>query len=33
MAATVFVIVPLLIVFAFAQKLVIEGVTAGATKG
>jgi sn-glycerol 3-phosphate transport system permease protein len=33
MASTVFVIVPLLIVFAFAQKLVIEGVTAGATKG
>jgi sn-glycerol 3-phosphate transport system permease protein len=33
MAATVFVIVPLLIVFAFVQKLIIEGVTAGATKG
>ena len=33
MAATVFVIVPLLIVFAFAQKLIIEGITAGATKG
>jgi sn-glycerol 3-phosphate transport system permease protein len=33
MAATVFVIVPLLVVFAFAQRLIIEGVTAGATKG
>jgi len=33
MAATVFVIVPLLIVFAFVQRLIIEGVTAGATKG
>ena len=33
MAATVFVIVPLLIVFACAQKLIIEGITAGATKG
>ncbi len=33
MAATVFVIVPLLIVFAFAQRLIIEGITAGATKG
>ncbi len=33
MAATVFVIVPLLIVFALAQKLIIEGITAGATKG
>jgi sn-glycerol 3-phosphate transport system permease protein len=33
MAATIFVIVPLLVVFAFAQKLIIEGITAGATKG
>ncbi len=33
MAATVFVIMPLLIVFAFVQRLIIEGVTAGATKG
>jgi ABC-type glycerol-3-phosphate transport system permease component len=33
MAATVFVIVPLLIVFAFAQRLIIAGITAGATKG
>jgi sn-glycerol 3-phosphate transport system permease protein len=33
MAATLFVIVPLLVVFAFAQKLIIEGITAGATKG
>jgi ABC-type glycerol-3-phosphate transport system permease component len=33
MAATVFVIVPLLVVFVLAQKLIIEGITAGATKG
>lgn len=33
MASTVFVIAPLLIVFALTQKSVIEGVTAGATKG
>ncbi|MGI9252652.1 MAG: carbohydrate ABC transporter permease [Thermomicrobiales bacterium] len=33
MASTVFVIAPLLIVFALTQKMVIEGVTAGATKG
>lgn len=33
MAATLFVIVPLLVVFALAQKLIIEGITAGATKG
>ena len=33
MAATVFVIMPLLVVFAFSQRLIIDGVTAGATKG
>jgi sn-glycerol 3-phosphate transport system permease protein len=33
MAATIFVIVPLLVVFVLAQKLIIEGITAGATKG
>jgi sn-glycerol 3-phosphate transport system permease protein len=33
MAATLFVIVPLLVVFALAQRLIIEGITAGATKG
>jgi len=33
MAAAIFVIVPLLVVFAFAQKLIIQGITAGATKG
>jgi sn-glycerol 3-phosphate transport system permease protein len=31
MAATIFVIVPLLVVFALAQRLIIEGITAGAT--
>jgi sn-glycerol 3-phosphate transport system permease protein len=33
MAATIFVIVPLLVVFAIAQRWIIEGITAGATKG
>ncbi len=33
MAATIFVIVPLLIVFVFVQRFIIEGLTAGATKG
>ena len=33
MAAAVFVIFPLLVVFVFAQKFIIEGLTAGATKG
>lgn len=33
MAASIFVILPLLIVFIWAQKHVIEGITAGATKG
>ncbi len=33
MAATLFVIFPLLVVFVFVQRFVIEGLTAGATKG
>jgi sn-glycerol 3-phosphate transport system permease protein len=33
MAATIFVIVPLLVVFVFVQRFIIEGLTAGATKG
>ena len=33
MAASLFVIVPLLIVFAWAQRHIIEGIAAGATKG
>ena len=33
MAATVFVIFPLLVVFVFVQRFIIEGLTAGATKG
>jgi sn-glycerol 3-phosphate transport system permease protein len=33
MAATLFVIAPLLVVFVFAQRFIIEGLTAGATKG
>lgn len=33
MAATLFVVVPLLVVFGFAQRLIIDGITAGATKG
>lgn len=33
MAATTFVVVPLIIVFLFAQRYIIAGLTAGATKG
>ncbi len=33
MAATFFVVFPLLFVFLFAQRFIIEGLTAGATKG
>ena len=33
MAATVFVIFPLLVIFVFAQRFIIEGLTSGATKG
>ncbi len=33
MAATIFVVLPLLIVFIFVQRFIIEGLTAGATKG
>ena len=33
MAATIFVVFPLLVVFLWAQKHIIEGLTAGATKG
>ena len=33
MAATLFVIFPLLVVFIFAQRFIIDGLTAGATKG
>ena len=33
MAATVFVLFPLLVVFVFVQRFIIEGLTAGATKG
>jgi ABC-type maltose transport system permease subunit len=33
MAATFFVVFPLLFVFMFAQRFIIDGLTAGATKG
>ncbi len=33
MAGTIFVVLPLLIVYVFAQRYVIQGMTAGATKG
>lgn len=33
MAATIFVILPLLVIFMFVQRFIIEGLTAGATKG
>lgn len=33
MAGTIFVIVPLLVIFLFSQKYIIAGITAGATKG
>lgn len=33
MAATLFVIAPLLVIFVFVQRFIIEGLTSGATKG
>lgn len=33
MAGAIFVILPLLVIYVFAQKFIIEGLTAGATKG
>jgi sn-glycerol 3-phosphate transport system permease protein len=33
MAATIFVIAPLLVIYLWAQRYIIEGITAGATKG
>jgi ABC-type glycerol-3-phosphate transport system permease component len=33
MAGTCFVVMPLLIVYLFAQRYIIDGLTAGATKG
>jgi sn-glycerol 3-phosphate transport system permease protein len=33
MAGTTFVVLPLLIVYVFAQRFIIDGLTAGATKG
>ncbi|MCC6793076.1 MAG: carbohydrate ABC transporter permease [Thermomicrobiales bacterium] len=33
MAATIFVILPLLFIFMFVQRFIIDGLTAGATKG
>ena len=33
MAATVFVVLPLVVVYLWAQRYIIEGLTAGATKG
>ena len=33
MSATFFVIAPLVVVFIWAQRYIIEGITAGATKG
>lgn len=33
MAATIFVVLPILAVFAWAQRHIIAGLTAGATKG
>ena len=33
MAAAIFVIVPLLVIYVWAQKHIIEGITSGATKG
>jgi sn-glycerol 3-phosphate transport system permease protein len=33
MAAAIFVILPLLVIYVFAQKYIISGLTAGATKG
>ena len=33
MAGTTFVVLPLLIVYVFSQRFIIDGLTAGATKG
>ena len=33
MAATIFVVLPIMVIFAWAQRHIIEGLTAGATKG
>jgi sn-glycerol 3-phosphate transport system permease protein len=33
MAGTTFVVLPLIIVYIFAQRFIIDGLTAGATKG
>ena len=33
MAATVFVLAPLIAIFIWAQRFIIEGITSGATKG
>ena len=33
MAGTTFVVLPLLVVYIFAQRFIIDGLTAGATKG
>jgi sn-glycerol 3-phosphate transport system permease protein len=33
MAGTVFVLAPLIVVFIFVQRFIIEGITSGATKG
>jgi sn-glycerol 3-phosphate transport system permease protein len=33
MAATIFVIAPLLLIYLWAQRFIIEGITSGATKG
>ncbi|MEZ4625274.1 MAG: hypothetical protein R2843_10905 [Thermomicrobiales bacterium] len=33
MAGTVFVLAPLIIIFIWAQRFIIEGITSGATKG
>jgi ABC-type glycerol-3-phosphate transport system permease component len=33
MAATIFVLAPLIIIFIWAQRFIIEGITSGATKG
>jgi ABC-type glycerol-3-phosphate transport system permease component len=33
MAGTTFVVLPLIVVYVLAQRFIIEGLTAGATKG
>ncbi len=33
MAGTTFAVLPLIIVYVFAQRFIIDGLTAGATKG